>query len=44
VAVIRDNGSTHHSGVTKRWPAEQPRLQLIEGANYSPQDNPSNGA
>jgi hypothetical protein len=40
VAVISDNGSTHHSGITKRWLAEHPRLQLIEGAKYSPQDNP----
>jgi transposase len=40
VAVITDNGSTHHSNITKRWLAEHPRLLLIEGAKYSPQDNP----
>jgi transposase len=40
VAVICDNGTTHHSGITKRWLAEHPRLRLIEGAKYSPQDNP----
>jgi transposase len=40
VAVICDNGSTHHSKITKRWLAEHPRLLLIEGARYSPQDNP----
>jgi transposase len=40
IAVICDNGSTHHSGITKRWLAEHPRLQVIEGARYSPQDNP----
>lgn len=40
VAVICDNGSTHHSKTTKRWLAEHPRLLLIEGARYSPQDNP----
>jgi transposase len=40
VAVICDNGSTHHSGITKRWLAEHPRLLLIHGARYSPQDNP----
>ncbi len=40
VAVICDNGSTHHSGITKRWLTEHPRLLLIEGARYSPQDNP----
>jgi transposase len=40
VAVITDNGTTHHSGITRRWLAEHPRLLLIEGAKYSPQDNP----
>jgi transposase len=41
VAVICDNGSTHHSKITQRWLAEHPRLLLIEGAKYSPQDNPT---
>ncbi|MBG0569367.1 IS630 family transposase, partial [Actinoplanes aureus] len=40
VAVICDNGGTHHSKTTQRWLAEHPRLLLIEGAKYSPQDNP----
>ena len=40
VAVICDNGVTHHSKITQRWLAEHPRLLLIEGAKYSPQDNP----
>jgi transposase len=40
VAVICDNGGTHHSGTTTRWLAEHPRLMLIEGEKYSPQDNP----
>jgi transposase len=40
VAVICDNGTTHHSGITRRWLTEHPRLMLIEGAKYSPQDNP----
>ena len=40
VAVICDNGTTHHSTITKKWLAEHPRLLLIEGARYSPQDNP----
>lgn len=40
VAVLCDNGSTHHSGITTRWLAKHPRLQVIEGAKYSPQDNP----
>jgi transposase len=40
VAVICDNGTTHHSRYTRRWLAKHPRLLLIEGAKYSPQDNP----
>ncbi|XVV11936.1 IS630 family transposase [Actinoplanes sp. CA-131856] len=40
VAVICDNGGTHLSGITQRWLDEHPRLQLIRGARYSPQDNP----
>jgi hypothetical protein len=40
VAVICDNGATHHSGIPRRWLTEHPRLMLIEGAKYSPQDNP----
>jgi transposase len=40
VAVISDNGGTHTSGITLRWLAEHPRLLLIQGAKYSPQDNP----
>lgn len=40
VAVLCDNGTTHHSGITKRWLTKHPRLLLIEGAKYSPQDNP----
>jgi hypothetical protein len=44
VAVICDNGGTHHRGITRRWRAAHPRLMLIEGAKYSPQDNPSNAS
>jgi transposase len=40
IVVICDNGSTHHSNITKRWLADHPRIQVIEGAKYSPQDNP----
>ncbi|WP_309111978.1 IS630 family transposase [Saccharothrix sp.] len=40
VAVLCDNGTTHHSGITRRWLARHPRLMVIEGAKYSPQDNP----
>jgi transposase len=41
IAVICDNGSTHHSKITQRWLTENPRIQVIEGAKYSPQDNPT---
>jgi len=34
IAVICDNGSTHHSGITKRRLAGHPRIQVIEGAKY----------
>lgn len=40
VAVICDNGTTHHSGITRQWLAANPRLLLLTGAKYSPQDNP----
>jgi transposase len=41
VAVICDNVSTHTSKITKQWLEQHPRLQLLHGARYSPQDNPS---
>ena len=41
VAVICDNAAIHHSGITHRWLAEHPRLRLLHGARYSPQDNPT---
>lgn len=40
IAVICDNGATHHSRITQRWLTAHPRIQLIHGARYSPQDNP----
>jgi transposase len=40
VAVVCDNGGTHHSGITRDWLADHPRLLLIEAARYSPHDNP----
>lgn len=40
VAVICDNGTTHDSAITRQWLADHPRLMLITGARYSPQDNP----
>lgn len=42
VAVLVDNDTTHTSGITARWLAAHPRLALITGARYSPQDNPVN--
>lgn len=41
IAVITDNGSIHHSKITRKWLAAHPRIQVIEGAKYSPQDNPT---
>lgn len=41
IAVITDNGSIHHSKITTKWLAAHPRIQVIEGAKYSPQDNPT---
>jgi transposase len=41
IVVITDNGSIHHSGITRKWLATHPRIQIIEGARYSPQDNPT---
>ena len=40
VAVICDNVIIHHSKIVKRWLAAQPRLLVLHGARYSPQDNP----
>jgi transposase len=41
IVVITDNGSIHHSKITRKWLADHPRIQVIEGAKYSPQDNPT---
>jgi hypothetical protein len=41
VAVICDNGAIHTSGITQRWLDEHPRLLLLRGSRYSPQDNPT---
>lgn len=40
IMVLCDNGSIHHSNITKKWLADHPRIQVVEGARYSPQDNP----
>jgi transposase len=41
VAVITDGGTSHTSKVTQDWVTNQPRLKLLIGARYSPQDNPT---
>ena len=40
VAVICDNDGIHHADTVTRWTATHPRLRLIHGAAYSPNDNP----
>ncbi|WP_157548073.1 IS630 family transposase [Micromonospora sp. ATCC 39149] len=40
VVVLCDNDTTHTSRHTQAWLAQHPRLHLITGARYSPQDNP----
>jgi transposase len=40
VVVITDGGTCHTSKITREWVDEQPRLRLLIGASYSPQDNP----
>jgi len=40
VVVLCDNDSTHTSRYTRDWLTGHPRLHLITGARYSPQDNP----
>src|SRR5262249_22241715 len=41
VAVITDGDTTHTSKITQKWVETQPRLKLLIGAAYSPQDNPT---
>jgi transposase len=41
VAVICDNTIIHHSGIVQRWLGAHPRLRVLHGARYSPQDNPT---
>ncbi len=40
VVVLCDNDTTHTSRYTRDWLTQHPRLHLITGARYSPQDNP----
>jgi transposase len=41
VAVITDGGTSHTSHATQDWVEQQPRLKLLIGAAYCPQDNPT---
>jgi hypothetical protein len=40
IVVICDNDSIHHARAVTAYLKEQPRLELLYGARYSPQDNP----
>jgi transposase len=40
VAVLCDNDGIHHARRVAQWTATHPRLRLIHGAAYSPNDNP----
>lgn len=40
--MIGDNDSIHHTRVTA-YLKQQPRLELLDGARYSPHDNPVEG-
>jgi transposase len=40
VAVICDNVIIHRSKIVQRWLRKHPRLQVPQGARYSPHDNP----
>jgi transposase len=41
IAVICDNDSIHHARKVTAYLKQQPRLQLLYGARYSPHDNPA---
>jgi hypothetical protein len=40
VAVVCDNTIIHRSKIVQRWLAAHPRILVLHGARYSPQDNP----
>jgi transposase len=40
IVVICDNDSIHHARAVLRYLDQQPRLEVLYGARYSPQDNP----
>jgi DDE superfamily endonuclease len=41
IVVICDNDSIHHARKVTAYLKEQPRLELLYGARYSPHDNPA---
>ncbi len=41
IAVICDNDSIHHARTVTAYLKENPRLELLYGARYSPHDNPA---
>jgi transposase len=41
IVVICDNDSIHHARKVTAYLKEQPRLELLYGARYSPNDNPA---
>jgi transposase len=41
IVVICDNDSIHHAHAVTAWLENQPRLELLYGARYSPNDNPA---
>ncbi len=41
IVVICDNDSIHHARKVTAYLKEQPRLELLYGARYSPDDNPA---
>jgi transposase len=41
IAVICDNDSIHHARKVTAFVQQQPRLELLYGARYSPHDNPA---
>jgi transposase len=41
IVVICDNESIHHARAVTAYLREQPRLELLYGARYSPHDNPA---
>jgi transposase len=41
--VIGDNDSIHHTRGVTAYLKQRPQLELLDGARYSPHDNPVEG-